>query len=171
MAKADPDHAPPSLPDEYEALLKLTNGLHTLDLLKLDICEVGGVMIDHKEYFDEVPDLEDLREYMDLEVSAGFVLGLDHESTCNYVYCRNTGDDADEHEREWAWRVSFDSACHDTKDPYIGDFAGFLRYYPNIYKPDMIPEYVGYRLRDIHDLARGIWSHNHPSVFDEYEYE
>jgi hypothetical protein len=160
MAKARSDHAPPSLPAEYESLLKLTDGLHMRDLLNERICEVGGTLEDGADIERSVPDPEELEEYEDWEVSAGFVLGEDHESTCKYIYCRNTGDEADELERDWGWRVSFTSFSHATQDPYIGDLAGFLHYYPNIYIPEKIQEYVGFRVRDTYNMAKddqGLW--------------
>ncbi|KAI1114871.1 hypothetical protein F5Y14DRAFT_413191 [Nemania sp. NC0429] len=162
MAKAQPDHAPVSLPAEYEALLKLTDGLHSLDLLKLDICEVGGARVptnfDNLE--ESVPDPDKLEDYEDWPVSAGFYLGMDHESTCKYVYCRNTSDDADEDEREWAWRISFESFCSDAKEPYLGDLAGLLRYYPSILDPEKLPKRAGIRVRDICSLATEAWDYN-----------
>ncbi|KAI1177664.1 hypothetical protein F4777DRAFT_576742 [Nemania sp. FL0916] len=153
MAKAKPEHAPPSLPAEYEALLKLTDGLQTLDLLNERICEVGVVKESRAEVEALVPDLDELQSYVNWPISAGFYLGVDHESNCVYVYCRNISDDADEHEREWAWRIMFESFSFDTQDEYIGDLVGFLRYYPHINLPEHVPKHIGYRIRDIHSFA------------------
>ncbi|KAI8626636.1 hypothetical protein F5Y19DRAFT_488012 [Xylariaceae sp. FL1651] len=134
-------------PASDEAQKEYLRTLHELVMAKAKrLYEIGGTPENRADIEDLVRDPKALEHYVDWEVSAGSVLGEDHGSTCNYIYCRSTNNDADEQERDWAWRVSF---SYESEDLYIGDLAGFLYYYPNIYDPETIQEEVDFRIRDI----------------------
>ncbi|KAI1751276.1 hypothetical protein F4782DRAFT_531553 [Xylaria castorea] len=70
MAKAKPDHAPPSLLAEYESLLKLTDGLQHRDILNERICEVG-VILNGADLERSVPEVQEFEEFVDRDISAG----------------------------------------------------------------------------------------------------
>jgi hypothetical protein len=149
MKKADANHAPTSLPAEYESLLKLTECISSPDLLHSRICEFGCALGLYN-LDDLVPDLDEIPSYIGWEVSAGFVLGLAHDSWCNYVYCRNANGDAEENEKDWAWRVSFGSSAWGIRDHYVGDLKGFLDFYANIYDQAKLQERIAVEVRNLH---------------------
>ncbi|KAI1847024.1 hypothetical protein JX266_006899 [Neoarthrinium moseri] len=155
LARSEGEPKPDSLPKEWEALIRLTGTIASRDLLRLQIPEIWCT----RDIADVVP--ETLQEVADFalsfddewDVTAGFVLGLDDNGYCHYIYCRNAEEDASEADKTWEWRVACGGITinGDTRE-YVGDLAGFLLFYANIIAEDEIDELIETRVGQLERL-------------------
>lgn len=152
LDKAEGDPKPDSLPRDWVALLRLTDTISSRDLLNQRIPEISCT----RDIDDCVPEtLTEIQDFMlsfddEWDVTAGFVMGLDHSGYCHYVYCSNAEDDASEAEKEWEWRVAFGGTNSDGGTwEYIGDLEGFLTFYADLGAGPSIEEMVKLRIEKL----------------------
>lgn len=118
----DPDFKPVSLPDDYLALLSITNGIKDADSRRSGICgidEISGLPL-HNVVPEpkKVPCHIDYKRGWDIDV--GFILGRgrpEHNYWLVYSYCarkevtqysgNKSGVDIQPHERAWKWRLFY----------------------------------------------------------------
>ncbi|KAF7532430.1 hypothetical protein G7054_g7956 [Neopestalotiopsis clavispora] len=152
LEKAEGDSTPDSLPSDWVALLRLTDVIYSVDLLKQQIPEISCT----GDIDDCIP--ETLAEIQDFalsfdgawDITAGFVMGLDEGGYCHYIYCSNADEDASEGEKEWEWRVAFGGEDgNGGSREYVGDLAGFLKFYAGLSAGCSMEEIIRLRIQKL----------------------
>jgi hypothetical protein len=134
------------LPVDYDDFLQVCDGVSDLDLRMESVCEIRGVGGVHGTNADEVAerivDLDMIPFFEEWEIMAGWTLGMGQEAWCYYLLCRDQddvvvageqgelgevgGDDGEESESEWEWRIVYLS---EDEPRVFGDLEDLLDWY------------------------------------------
>lgn len=142
------------VPEDYKALLALTDGVYDPDFRKANVSEFCGVQIP-QEIKNRVRQLRGMSFLIDWQIAGGWQTGIGSEgdSDCHYTYCRNIDVEAPESESSWAWRIWYMVSELDVLDaalPYfviLNGIVPFLDWYSDWYARTNIERSINWKLR------------------------